>query len=110
MVETFQIGHKQMGGYWINKCEMDKIRWKIKREWLSGKWKEALTVFCSSLDGGEIQKPIPGKNDFLNEQIQPNRMKTTHELPVLLMQWGKHYKTFGPFSSALDQSSALSCF
>lgn len=38
--------------------------------------KEVFTVFCSSQDGGEIQKPIPGKNDFLNEQIQQNRMKT----------------------------------
>lgn len=44
------------------------------------KWKEALTVFCSSLNGGEIQKPTPGKNDFLNVQIQQNRMQTIHEL------------------------------
>lgn len=39
----------------------------------------------SSLDVGEIQQQIPGKNKFLNERIKQNRMKIIHELSVLLM-------------------------
>lgn len=39
----------------------------------------------SSLDDGEIQQQIPGKNNFLNERIKQNRMKIIHELSVLLM-------------------------
>lgn len=32
MVENFSNRtHEQMGGFWINKSEMVKIRWKIKR-------------------------------------------------------------------------------
>lgn len=29
----------------------------------------AKSSLLSSLDGGEIQKQIPGKNDFLNERM-----------------------------------------